>query len=444
MNAPKNINLFLVCPEAGTPAEAPSWLEEVAGKMADVRLLADPATELPWAEQYEEIEITRWKEDEGLIPCLNQASTEVEEGHILLLFADESPRMADLPADLSEGECLKVKLVQQAEGESRYNYQIRLFPATGEPIFEGYAIPDLTRAYFVRGWELREEVPEIRKQNAAYSIAQVTREAEHCGHTRLCNFWKGLAAAESHGYARAEEYFKKAKNGPSLLEFDLLASMNNLAHALVEQHKLKEAIRVAAQSIQWNASQRAPYLILQRAQLLAGNREESILALQAYLEHLGEDTAANLDTYLGASEVHYLMGEQKLREGNYEEAFHHYETHYNLQDGEVEQPVLEKLFIYSVELKNREQSIRYFNDIFREYIPDKLDDDMSARLLESLSLFMDNEWYDFVSEVYEELVAHNPGDNELLHGWISTLIKNKDIEKAQSLIRKGKSKKKAG
>ncbi|MDZ7772914.1 MAG: hypothetical protein U5K31_09265 [Balneolaceae bacterium] len=77
----------------------------------------------------------------------------MQEGHILLLFADETPRMGDLPADLSKEDCLKVKLVQQAEGESRHNYQIRLFPATGEPIFEGYAIPDLTRAYFCQGLE---------------------------------------------------------------------------------------------------------------------------------------------------------------------------------------------------------------------------------------------------------------------------------------------------
>ncbi|MDZ7771129.1 MAG: hypothetical protein U5K31_00015 [Balneolaceae bacterium] len=444
MNAENNITLLLVCPEADTPAEAPSWLDDAADEVADIHLLAGPATELSWAESYDTLEMVRWTEEEGLIPCLNRVTAEVTEGHILLLFADETPRLADLPGDLSNTECLKVKLIQQAEGESRHNYQVRLFPATGDRIFEGFAIPDLTRAFFVRGWKLRGEVPEFRKSSAAYSIAQVTREAEHCGHTRLCSFWKGLAAAEQRGYARAEEYFRKARNGPSLLEFDLLAAMNNLAHALVEQHKLQEAIRVAAQSIQWNASQRAPYLILQRAQLMAGNREESILAMEAYLEHLEEDTVANLDTYLGASEVHYLVGEQKLREGNYEGAFHHYGTHYRLEDGQVEQPVLEKLFIYSIELQNRDLSIRYFNDIFGEHIPDKLDDDMSARLLESLSLFMDNEWYDFVSEVYEELVTHNPGDNELLHGWITTLIKNKDIEKAQSLIKSGKSKKKAG
>ncbi|MDZ7772915.1 MAG: hypothetical protein U5K31_09270 [Balneolaceae bacterium] len=235
----------------------------------------------------------------------------------------------------------------------------------------------------------------------------MTREAEHCGHTRLCNFWKGLAAAESYRYARAEDYFKKAKNGPSLLEFDLLASMNNLAHALVEQHKLQEAIRVAAQSIQWN-SLPAGALSHPAAGPVAGRQPRGIHTRPCRPTwNISRRTpSANLDTYLGASEVHYLMGEQKLREGNYEGSLPPLRAPtINLKGGKVEQPVLEKLFIYSIELKNREQSIRYFNDIFREYIPDKLDDDMSARLLESLSLFMDNEWYDFVSEVYEELVS---------------------------------------
>jgi hypothetical protein len=72
-------------------------------------------------------------------------------------------------------------------------------------------------------------------------------------------------------------------------------------------------------------------------------------------------------------------------------------------------------------------------------MPDNLDDDMSARLLESLSLFMDNGWYDFVCGIYEQLVNHNPEDNELLNGWITTLLKNKQIDKAQELIEQRKA-----
>lgn len=391
-----------------------------------------------------EFEVREWDGEEGPVAALNRAVAASDCGRFLLLYADETPGGELLPGEMAEGSCAAFKLCQEGEGQSRHDYQLRLFPAPSRgALFEGHVIPDPTRAFHREGWVRAETVPVLRKGNSAYPAVRVSEEAERGGDTLLAPLWRGLAEAERQGYARAEEHFNQVLDGRPLLDFDRLAALNNLAHAQVEQHKLQAAMDTARRSLEHSPIQRSPYLILQRAHLMAGDREESLSALQSYLEHLSRDSVANLDTRLSASSTHYLMGEQKFREGDYEGAFRHYGEYHRLEEGEVDREIVEKLFIYSIELENREKSIIYFNELFGEFLPDRLDGEMSARLLESLSLFMDHGWYDFVSEVYEELVTHNPDDNELLNGWITTLIKNKEIEKAQSLISVGK-KKKAG
>ncbi len=220
----------------------------------------------------------------------------------------------------------------------------------------------------------------------------------------------------------------------SLFEFDYLAALNGLTNALVEQHKLQSAAEFAHRSLSCNSRQRAPYISLYKINKLLSNSEEAYEHLSNYLNFYRTRSEANLDVFLSIADTHFLMADLCFKQGGYQRAFHHYEQFYELNNGSVNQTVLEKLFIYAIELENYEKSVQYFQDIFGNYIPDKLDEDMSARLLESLSLFMDNGWYEFVSNIYRQLVTHNPEDNELLNGWITTLIKNKEIEKAQELL----------
>lgn len=432
-----NTALLLVNCRSGSDY-GPERLTETADRFSEKYWLT--GTDAP-PDAADGFEVREWDGEEGPVAALNRVVAASDCSRFLLLYADETPDGKLLPDETGEKSCAAFKLCQEGEGQSRHDYQLRLFPAPSEgALFEGYGIPDPTRAFHREEWVRAETVPVLRKRISAYPAGRVSEEAERCGDTLLAPLWRGLAEAEEQGYARAEEHFKQVLDGRPLLDFDRLAALNNLAHAQVEQHKLEAAMDAARRSLDHNPIQCAPYLILQRAYLMSGDREKSFSALQSYLEHLSRDSEANLDTRLSASATHYLMGEQKFREGDYEGAFRHYGEYHRLEEGEVDREILEKLFIYSIELENREKSITYFNELFGEFLPDRLDGEMSARLLESLSLFMDNGWYDFVSEIYEELVTHNPGDNELLNGWITTLIRNKEIEKARSLISVGKKK----
>ncbi len=430
--------LFLICDPSHDLETPPDWLEE-AGRDLPVRVLAHPEVSLPWEDGA--FPVKRWDPDAGPVACLNSEAAGLETDFLWLLYADETPRWDTLPEKAEKGRCLAFAICRREGERPRRDYQVRLCPLPREgKLFEGWAIPDPTRAFQREGWSMEKGSAEISKRAGAFPPSRILEESEWTGNTLLSPLWRGLAAAERHRYAEAEEYLQKVLDGRPLFEFDRLAAHNNLAHSQLEQHKLDEAAETARRSAEVNPAQRAPYLIMQRAHLMEGRREKSFEAMRSYLEHLPQPTAANLDTRLSASATHHLMADMKFREGDYKKAFHHYGEYYRLEEGEVEQPVLEKLFIYSIELKDKESSIRYFHDMFGEYLPDRLTDDMSARLLESLSLFMDNEWYDFVSEIYEQLVTQNPENNELLNGWITTLIRNEEVEKARSLISVGKKK----
>ena len=150
-----------------------------------------------------------------------------------------------------------------------------------------------------------------------------------------------------------------------------------------------------------------------------------------------------MDVFFPVVECHFLMAEAKSRLGEFETAFYHYEQFYHLNNGEVTNSVLERLFIYSIELNDYEKSVFYFNEMFGEEINEQAAEDMPIKMLESLSLFNKKGWYDFVGSVYEQLRNYDPTNKKLLHSWVATLVKANKLEEAQSLIGFMKKKKPA-
>ena len=120
-----------------------------------------------------------------------------------------------------------------------------------------------------------------------------------------------------------------------------------------------------------------------------------------------------------------------------------YEQFYILNKGNVASTVLERLFIYSIELNNFDKSVGFFNDMFGEYLEEEQKlDEVPVKMFESLSLFNKKGWFDFVSQVYEQLRSYDPSNKKLLHGWVATLVKANKLEQAQELIGFMKKKKK--
>lgn len=435
MKSYDDITLILVQDEPSVEARHQHYFKSVFRQFARVQPIAGPKADSRWLRDVPGTGPMILYPGEGnKVGALNTAVRQVQTSFILVLESDEFAFLSKLPETPEPAACYAALVDVAGREVPQRNYQLRLFPrpVQHDPLFDGFAIPDLSRTFHSRQWTLSDTLIPIHKRQPLFSMARMEAAGEEA---TINPFWKGVFAFEHKKYRQAEKLFHQVIRQRRLLPFDYLAALNGLAGALTEQHKLKQALEIATRSVERDRRQYAPYLTLFKIHKLMGQPGEAYRALGLYLQKACYASRANMDVSLPLSDCHFLMAETAFGEGDYEQAFRHYEWFYELNNRQVSQAVLEKLFIYAIELKNYEKSIQYFDDIFGAYIPDRLTEDMSARLLESLSLFMDNEWYDFVSGVYEELVESNPGDNQLLNGWITTLIKNKEIARAQALLR---------
>jgi tetratricopeptide (TPR) repeat protein len=153
-----------------------------------------------------------------------------------------------------------------------------------------------------------------------------------------------------------------------------------------------------------------------------------------YLEYHDKKTRTNYDVHLKKDECHYLIAEAAFRDGDYQQAFKHYEQYYVLNDGKIDREILKKLFIYSIELSDYDNSVQYFMDMFGDYIPDLLSAENYKLMQDALSLFIEKGWIELPCDIYEQLYEHNPDDEKILHHWVAALIKAKKVKKAQRLL----------
>ena len=389
-----------------------------------------------------------YEQFEDKVNGMNRAVERVKTPWILILESDEKLRIEDLPTltDHQSTYCYasRVESDSARDSGSQLNYQVRLIPNTGfrAPLFDGRRIFDISRMYKQSGWKLAEYVIPIKKRSSLFKAEDVKTEAiSECSYL-MQHYWKGIWHLENEKFNAAERCFRyilTEKKPP--FECDQLSAFNNLAVALYEQHLFDEAAQTARESLNKNRKQYTPYIILYKINELSGNFEKSYTYLKSYLNvRRTRGTTATLDLTLPVEECHFLMAEISHKMGKYKRALTHYEQFHDLNKGQVSISVLERLFLYSIELDDYNKSVKYFYKTFGHYLSntnqftnDRLE---LESVLQALSLFMDNGWYEFVSNIYEQLVIQHPNNNKLLNKWITSLIKNNDFEKAQAIINK--------
>ena len=380
---------------------------------------------------------------EHKVDILNKVIQQVNSKWILYLEADEDILLRQLDKVAFNENEMYACLIECVGADSKKYYQVRLFQNTDNHVFEGIHIPDISKYANMNGWTLSEMVLPIQKTSDLYSIDTLETEIELGAVTYTSLFWEASLLSAAGHYAKAEQLFKRVLKKNELITYKRLATLNGLADALMEQHKWAEAEVVALESLAETYVQRAPYLILFKVNYMNGRWEQAYKALEGYLATLDFESRATMDVFFPVVECHFLMAEAKSRLGEFETAFYHYEQFYHLNNGEVTNSVLERLFIYSIELNDYEKSVFYFNEMFGEEINEQAAEDMPIKMLESLSLFNKKGWYDFVGSVYEQLRNYDPTNKKLLHSWVATLVKANKLEEAQSLIGFMKKKKPA-
>ncbi|MEX0779625.1 MAG: hypothetical protein WD491_01645 [Balneolales bacterium] len=407
-------------------------LRELAGKFRQV-ITVHKANITPNIESNLTIPFSS---DFDLVEGLNEAYHSVSANWIFLLWSDEDVRITELEnLDLNTKYCYPGLICSNIE-DGRYNYDVRLIPVmkTSDRVFNGSTIPDLTGFIHNNKLRISDKNISINKEATFVKVEKLSYIAnkKDCS-TPMDWYWKGVYHTDQRQFKLAEKAFRSALKEDWLLSFYHLSALNGLANAQVELKKLKEAEKTVIQTLENEIFQFAPYLIQHKIHWLRGEWKCAYELLKKYLAFYQHGTRANMDFFLDLAQAHFLMAELSLVIKNRENAFKHFKQFYVLNNGNVSYRVLEKLFIYSIELEKKAEALLYFNNIFSKLISEQMSESDTNLVLEAASLFEAKGWDQIAYEVYEELFKVQPHNQSIIHRRLIALMRSNQIEKAKQV-----------
>ena len=358
---------------------------------------------------------------------------------VLFLMDDEDPDLDTLP---EEKQLHRKKWApalircDQEDHRGKQFYQIRLVSKTDAAVFDGAMLPDATRYITSRTITLTDEPLVIQRTSELFSDVKEEEEMAVRNISPSLYLVLGYRLLAERKIAYAAAHFRKLLKMDKLLPFDRLAAVNGLMSCFAEQYKWDQALHLANQAIEAETGQYLPYLIRYKIFQLNKQWNEAIDVLLHYQEQISGKgySKSSFDKYISKEETLALLGELAMKTGLRKEALGFYETLYHLTQKKAVKELQHILLVLSIELLDYEKAVFFFKQIFEGYLPDKLTLEMAAKLHDYLSMFMVNGWYDYPSEVYDMLYAHESDNGEYRRRLIVTLTKTNRLERAQKLI----------
>jgi len=376
----------------------------------------------------------------------NRVLEMVDTPWVLFLEDNETIHLPSLPADDTlDPQNWKAALIQwRSENQLRQCYQIRLVAKSGTPLFNGKNLPDCNSYISGKGIDVDLNPVYIYRDSDPFSDLDPEDELSVARPSPQVFLALGARYFDERKYVLASAQYRRVNKSDDVLHYDRLAAINGLASCMAEQYKWAQAVEMAVMSLKLEEKQRLPYLILFRIHQLAKRWNEAHDILNQY-HQLGETiSAANFDKLLSEEETLVQLAETAFRAGLRKESYNHYQRLYMLRGEKVDASLLQRLLLFSIEQDDYEQSVRFFNELFTGLIPDNIDANAEEQLFEYLALFMEKGWYEFASNLYQELLEHQPGNETYMRRWLVALSKSKDIRKAQQVVGKMRWKKKTG
>jgi len=367
----------------------------------------------------------------------NQKAQTSEKPWVLFIERDEAIDIQSLPEKdfLSNKKWIPTLFVHSTGPDTyRQYYQIRLVPKSDQPVFGGINIPDATEFILENGIELSSIPLKIFRDTEPLNNTDPDEELSIQNFSPQIYLQLGNSHYEGKKYVYAAAQYRRLLKMEKLLSYDRLAALNGLAGCFVETYKWQKAIDMAQKSVELEPMQYLPYLIQYRIYQLNKQWDQSLHALEAYLEALNNGSKANYDKYISREETLLKLGKLAINTGNKEKALKYYENYYRLKSGKVDPAFLDMLLVLSIEQSNYRKSVYFFKEIFEGSIPGKLTNEQQHKLNEFLSMFMVNGWYDYPFEIYEQLYEEDSKNSEYRRRLIVTLSKTNRIEKAKKLI----------
>lgn len=388
---------------------------------------------------YSEVQWHQYDADQsGKAEIWNQMLSNSKKDWVLFLEADEDLRFYRLPQrkNLKPDRWVPACISHKEEKSEKSNYQVRLIHKSARDPFEGRNLPDCTTYIVQNEIQLLDQPILLPRTSDPYEQVDPEIEMSYKKQTPSVHLLLAERLMEQRKYVQASAHYRNILKIEKLLTFDRLAAVNGLTRCYTEQYKWPKALKLADKSIVAEPAQRIPYLIQYRIHQLNKQWEEAYSSLKTYFGHLNISTRAGYDKSISEDETLELLSELASKAGFKEDAFDYLEEIYADKRGDAGKGLLRKLLMFAIELQKRERAVFYFNQMFEDKILKgrELSDRQESELNDYMTLFMQNQWYVFVADTYEQLYTANPANAEYRRRLIVALSKTNRIERARKLI----------
>lgn len=369
----------------------------------------------------------------------NELLNKAEKNWVLFVEDDEVIRFNDFPGEreVNERKWSPALIIHTHNKKIHQHYQIRLVQKNGELIFEGKNLPDSTRYITKNEIELSSMPIIIERKGNPVEAINPSEELSMQAYSPQLYLVQGDHYFKAGKYVHAAAQYRQLLKTPRLLPFDRLGAVNGLASCMAEQYKWPQALALTDKSIEAEPLQSLPYLIQFKIYQLQKKWKEAYEALSKYYERIELYSLANFDVKISEEETLLNLADLALKVGLREEASALLNELFAVKNGEVDRAFLRQLLVLSVELADFDKSAFFFNKMFEEnLVSGSLETEVREELNDYMTMFMQNEWHEFVYELYWQLYNTNPETDEYRRRLIVAAVKTNRVEQAQKLVAK--------
>jgi len=374
--------------------------------------------------------------DKGRSPVCNAMLINARRNWVLFLEDDESIRLGSIPANHSlDPQTWTPTLIRQEKpgGYLQY-YQMRLVHATSNPIFDGKNLPDCTRYIRDNEIQLLNHSVVIERDSSPISHVDIDAELSLKNYSPRLYLVSGDRYFKNKKYVHAAAQYRRLLKEEKLLPFDRLGAVNGLASCYVEQYKWDKAVALSNESLNAESLQSLPYLIKYRIHELRKEWDESFKIIKQYYERFTLHSRASFDQIINEEKALVNLANVALKAGMRREATRYFEKLFVFKRDGVDRSLLKKVLVLSIELEDFERSVYLFERIFKDDLFGEINKETEEDFEQIMTMFMQREWYDYVSQVYNKLHNLYPENRTYKRKLIVALTKTNRLDKAKAML----------
>jgi hypothetical protein len=381
-----------------------------------------------------------YDEQESRAEVWNNLIQRCEVPWVFFLEDDEQLRFSSFPSRpmVDEQQWIPAIIQNNRQGAVHQYYHTRLVNTTAlqsQRVFEGYNLPDATHYIRSNEIDLVSNPIIIERESNPFAHIDTDEELSQKAQSPRLYLVQGRRYFQDKKYVRAAAQFRQLLKKEKLLPFDRLAAVNGLASCLTEQHKWEKALSLCEQSLTAESLQRLPYLIQFRIHELRKEWQKAFEALKQYYDRLSLDSRASFDRQIDEEKTLVNLANVALKNGNRARATAYFEELFTFKRDNADRDLLEKALLLSIELNDFKRSVYLFERLYSDLLPPhQMDQEYREEIDEVMTMFMNQEWYEYVSGIYNKLHNAYPDDREYKRKFIVTLTKTNRLDKAKKMV----------